>query len=288
MDMLDQSHEALLGDGCPADDAAMAPESYITELTADGIPVDAVAPIDREACHRLVLSHRRMVEAMARKYSRLGATEEDLVGEGMLGLLDAARRFDPSRGTKFATYARWWVRYYMRSYLAESRRAVSMPKTRNIVRIRSWVGRTVRDLEQKLGRRVARHEVAEALGVTAEEVAIAQRGITGCDVPVADNDPTEGHVAVFKGPSPEDLAAASEERSRVRAALVRALSLLDEREGQIIRERLLADEPRSLREIGEELGVSRERVRQLEARALAKMRGVFEQANTGGESAAAA
>jgi RNA polymerase sigma factor (sigma-70 family) len=74
----------------------------------------------------------------------------------------------------------------------------------------------------------------------------------------------------------------------VRAALVRALSLLDEREGQIIRERLLSDEPRSLREIGEDLGVSRERVRQLEARALAKMRGVFEQAGGGQASAAAA
>ncbi|MBC7173182.1 MAG: sigma-70 family RNA polymerase sigma factor, partial [Polyangiaceae bacterium] len=144
MDMLDQSHEAPLGEGCPAVDGYTERDSYVRELTADGIPVDAVAPIDREACHRLVLSHRRMVEAMARKYSRLGATEEDLVGEGMLGLLDAARRFDPGRGTKFATYARWWVRYYMRSYLAESRRAVSMPKTRNIVRIRSWVGRTVR------------------------------------------------------------------------------------------------------------------------------------------------
>lgn len=251
----------------------------MTPLSATGASTDRDPSLTQRAHirrdgphHALVLGHRDLVVAMAERYARRGGSRDDLVNEGYLGLLDAARRFDPDRGTRFATYARWWVRARMLEFLLATRRIVALPKTRAMRRLRLQLRPTERVLEQRYGGRVDGDELASVLGVTPEMIAAARGDMMRGDVPLAYDDPGAGYSPAAPDASPEERTEHAERDVRMRRMAERALDALDERERLIVRERLLNDETLSLRELSEQFGVSRERVRQLEARALRKMR----------------
>ncbi|MGE0789418.1 MAG: sigma-70 family RNA polymerase sigma factor [Sandaracinaceae bacterium] len=214
-----------------------------------------------------------MVRAIARPYAKLGMSASDLQQEGALGLLDAALRFDPGFGARFSTYARWWVRCRIQRYLQANRAIVALPDTRQVRLARRKLRATTARLESERQCSVTSADVAEELGIAEEDVALARAELRHRDMPVDyDGDLRERAADTDSwDPTPEDIVA-REERRRLAERLVRSvLCCLDERERFIVRERQLRDTPRTLRELGEELSISSERVRQLEQRALDKM-----------------
>jgi RNA polymerase sigma-32 factor len=197
---------------------------------------------------------------------------EDLIAEGNLGLVEAARRFDRDKGTRFSTYAAWWVRALIRRYTLANRRIVGAPSTRNGRKLWSTLRETQRRLAAELGEAPSRERVAAELGVTVDDVAMVESALTGNDVSLGPSD--DGRV--FELPSeldsPEELAAERETRERTRSSVANALAQLDARARTIVERRLLADDQDTLSDIGTALGLSRERVRQIELAARATLR----------------
>lgn len=227
---------------------------------------------DPIAMSALLVSHLRLVLSVAQKYTGHGIGLEDLIAEGNLGLVEAARRFDREKGTRFSTYAAWWVRALIRRYTISNRRIVGAPSTRNGRRLMSNLRQTQRRLAAELGETPSREQVAAELSVTVEEVAMVESALSGRDVSLG---PTEdGHVVELPShlESPEEEAADREIRAKNAESIAAALGSLDERERAIIEKRLLEDDKDTLADIGSSMGLSRERVRQIELRARAKLR----------------
>ena len=222
------------------------------------------------AMHRLLASHLRLVMSYARRYVRSGICLEDLVAEGNLGLVEATRRFDASRGTRFGTYAAWWVRAFVRRYAYANRRIVALPSTRNARKVISSLGKVQRALAADHGAAPSRDDVADALGVTSEDVEMVEVALGSRDVPVfpAEADP----FLADPSSSPEDEVAATEDVARNRAAVEQALRGLSSRERHILTRRILDDETATLAALGDDMGLSRERIRQIEKRAQEKLR----------------
>ncbi len=193
-------------------------------------------------------------------------------GEGVLGLMEAAHRFDPERGIRFGTYAAWWVRAYIRRYALTNRRIVAPPSTRAARRIIASLRRTERELAADSGRCPERAEVAAAIGVSTEDLTMVEGLLGGRDVPIGPVDDGIGFEPVADAASPEQETAAEEARQQDAGAVHQALSLLSERERAIVQRRILDDERTSLSALGQTMGLSRERVRQLEKRAQLKLR----------------
>lgn len=232
----------------------------------------------REALHELISRHEPLVRSIANRYRNTAVGRDDLIHEGFLGLLDAAARFDPERGTRFATYARWWVRHYVQRYLQLNRRVVAPSQARNMRRLRRRLRETARRCATDRGEATV-EELADALSVSVREVQEAQAELSGVDLSV--DDPSgAGRLLSEEEASPEEQVAGRERERLLRSILDFALNALDERERLVIRERLLCDSPRPLREVGARLGVSRERVRQIQAAALVKMRSALDHRET--------
>ena len=225
---------------------------------------------NQAALQKLLSSHLRLVLAYARRYVRSGICLEDLVAEGNLGLVEATRRFDPTRGTRFGTYAAWWVRAFVRRFAYANRRIVALPSTRNARKVIASLGRTQRELAADLGETPTREDVADALGVTSEDVEMVEVALGCRDVPVfpAEADP---FLADARS-SPEDEAAANEDADRNRAVVEKALCGLTARERHILTRRILDDDTATLAALGDDMGLSRERIRQIEKRAQEKLR----------------
>jgi RNA polymerase sigma-32 factor len=211
---------------------------------------------------------------MAAEYQRFGASTLDLVGEGMLGLVIAARRFDPERGTRLAAYAAHWIRALLRRYTLVSRRIVGPPTTRTGRYLIANLARAERELGQARGQAVGRDTLAEHLGVSRCELDEANVALRGRDAAVGGGPRVErGSLElVSEDPSPELLVAQAEERRRNEALLDLAFARLGPRERGIVSARHLHADPPTLATLGTELGISRERVRQIEARAIHRMR----------------
>src|SRR5215470_14059541 len=234
---------------------------------------------DRDAADRLVISHLRLVAKIARGYGGYGLPIADLISEGHIGLLQAVERFEPDRGFRFSTYAVWWIRSAIQEYILLSWSLVKMGTTAshrklffNLRKAKSRISALddgdMRPDQVKL--------IAKRLGVTERAVIDINRRLVG-DASL--NDPIrEGRDSaewqdwlVSQSPDQETMLAASEEFDDRRKALSVELGALKPRDRRIFESRRLADDPLTLAELADEFGVSRERVRQIEARTFEKV-----------------
>ena len=235
---------------------------------------------DETALDKLIGSHLRLVIRIARDNGGYGLPIEDLIGEGNVGLLQAAERFDPERGVRFATYAAWWVRAMIREYALYSRSLVKMGTTAaqkklffNLSRLKTEFkiyGNG--ELEPSVVRRIS-----ERLGVSEADVIQMNNRLSLADwsLNASVNDEAGGEfqdLLVDDRPDPEDRVVEADQTAKRRALLGEAMAGLSDRERHILRERKLSDDPRTLEQLSEQYGISRERVRQIEARAIERLR----------------
>ena len=228
---------------------------------------------DAEALDKLVRSNLRFVVSVAKKYQNQGVALGDLINEGNLGLIRAAHKFDETKGIKFISYAVWWIRQAILQALAEQSRIVRAPLNRAGALHR--IGRRSSILLQELGREPTAEEIAEELDLSHEEVertlALSQSHLS-LDAPL-----TPGEDSRLLDYLPDQYSPAPDDETYERALSVTinaALSTLKEREAKILRLYFGLDgqEPMTLEEIGSLLGITRERVRQIKERALARLR----------------
>jgi RNA polymerase sigma-32 factor len=235
---------------------------------------------DDAARETLIAAHLRYVVAIALKYQRYGVPLEELVSEGNFGLVHALGKFELDRGTRFVTYAAYWIRAYVLNHVIRSWSLVGVGSGA----LRSKMFFRLRRERVKIANLVgegpeAENMLAQSLGLPEATVSAMLRRLDARDVsldakPVDGSNMSLGDLLVTPGSSQEEFFAASELDVRRRVAVKSALSELDERERYIVEKRLMADreDELSLAEIGRQLGVSRERARQLEVRAKRKLK----------------
>jgi RNA polymerase sigma-32 factor len=244
---------------------------------------------DEKALHRLITAYMRLAISMAGKFRRYGAPMNDLIQEASLGLMKAADKFDPDRGVRFSTYAVWWIKASIQDYVMRNWSMVRTGSTSSqkslFFNMRRVQARLEREAEAE-GITLARHElrqmVATEIGVPLADVEMMEGRLTGSDFSLNATQSSEDEGREWIDALEDDGMQAAErvendhDTDTLRQWLLGALSALNERERFIVRERKLRDEPRTLESLGEELGLSKERVRQLEAAAFGKMRRTLE------------
>ncbi|MBI3072256.1 MAG: RNA polymerase sigma factor RpoH [Deltaproteobacteria bacterium] len=236
---------------------------------------------DLQAAHRLVTSHLRFVVKVAYEYRQYGARLADLIQEGNVGLMTAVKKFDPERGYRLISYAVWWIRAHIHSFLIRTWSVVKMGTTQAQRKLFFKLRRAL-GLQPGTGRGDEREiaRVAKALRVPEADVVEMEMRLSARDFSldaVVGDDGRATYVDTLASPTPDPEAVLeSREEATVASAKVEsALATLSQKERAIVERRVMADEPVTLQEIGDEWGVSRERVRQVEARALAKIRGLL-------------
>jgi RNA polymerase sigma-32 factor len=235
---------------------------------------------DADAAHRLITSHLRLVVKIAVGYRGYGLPVSEIISEGNVGLMQAAKRFDPQKGFRFATYAMWWIKAAIHEYILRSWSLVKIGTTANQKKL-------FFNLRKAKSKIAALEEgdmhpdqvklIAQRLGVTEQDVVEMNRRLGG-DVSLnaqMRDDPDSGEWQdwlVDEGSADqESRIAESEESENRKKALVQALSVLNARERRIFEARRLAEDPSTLEDLASEFGVSRERVRQIEVRAFQKV-----------------
>ena len=233
----------------------------------------AIREGDERALNELVAANLRFVVTVAKRYRHHGVAFADLVNEGNLGLMRAARRFDETKGVRFISYAVWWIRQAMMQAIAEQSRIVRVPVGR-MDRVNKVV-RTSRRLSQELGRKPTAEEIGLELGVSTEDVQQSlgmQSGYVSLDAPVPDTEDTSMLELIpdREGEEPDERT----QREALRDVLEASLTHLPEREARILKLYfgLEGEEPHTLEAIGRMFSVSRERIRQIKDRALIRLR----------------
>lgn len=237
---------------------------------------------DEKALAKLSLSHTRLVIAVASRFRNFGLSLGDLIQEGHVGLLEAAARFEPERQVRFSTYATWWIRASIQDYIlrnwsivrggtSSSQKALFF----NLRRLRAKLSSnqtplTDSELHQK---------IADAIGVKQSDVALMNARLSGPDTslnaPVIDSEGSNADrqdFLVSDAPLPDEIVTGHIDTERRHKWLVSALKVLSERELKIVRERRLSEDGATLESLGMKLGISKERVRQIESRAMEKLR----------------
>src|SRR5690348_10206404 len=234
---------------------------------------------DRDAAHKLVTSHLRLVAKIAMGYRGYGLPIAEVISEGNVGLMHAVKRFDPDRGFRLTTYAMWWIKAAIQEYILRSWSLVKMGTTANQKKLFFNLRKAkskISALEEGDMRPDQVELIAKRLGVTEQDVVDMNRRLGGdasLNAPIRD-DGESGEWQdwlVDDAPSQERILAENEESENRHKALVSALDVLNERERRIFEARRLADDPVTLEELAAEFGVSRERVRQIEVRAFEKV-----------------
>lgn len=232
---------------------------------------------DSEAGRQLVLANLRLVVKIAMEYKRAWASALDLIQEGNLGLLEAVQRFDPHQGAKLSTYAGYWIRAYILKWLIDNIRLVKLSQTRAQRKLFFRLGREKRALERE-GFRPEPKLIAARLDVDEADVVEMETRLGQSDLSVnaplgdADDGAEYGDLLAGAGDSPEQVVQDEELRRLFNEKVTDFMKTLNERDVRIMKSRILAEEPVTLRELGEALGITRERVRQLEARLVADLR----------------
>jgi RNA polymerase sigma-32 factor len=233
---------------------------------------------DMEAAHKLVEANLRFVVAVALQYRRYGIPVSELIAEGSLGLILAVRKFDPERGTRFVTYAGYWIRAYVLDLVVKSASLVGggsgALRSKLFFRLRRERARVANQIQDQ--DRIV-EELAERFHVDTERMARMLRQIDARDVSLdvsthADSALTMLDTLQDEGASQEEELLASEQKTGLNDRLGVALGTLDRRERYIVEQRIMGEDEMSLAELGRRLGVSRERARQIEARAKRKLR----------------
>ncbi len=240
---------------------------------------------DEEALHRLITAYMRLAISMASKFKRYGAPMNDLIQEASVGLMKAADKFDPDRGVRFSTYAVWWIKasiqdYVMRNWSMVRTGSTSSQKSLffNLRRVQARLEREAAAEGRAVDRQNLRELIAIEVGVPLHDVEMMEGRLSGSDFSLNATQTTEDEgrewidVLEDDGPQAAETVENSHDNDTLRQWLVTALSGLNDREQFIVKERKLRDDPRTLESLGTELGLSKERVRQLEAAAFGKMR----------------
>ena len=237
---------------------------------------------DEKALEKLVSSHLRLVVKMAAGFKGYGLPVSDLIQEGTLGLMDAAKKFDPEKGVRFSTYARWWILASIQDYVMRNSSIVKIGTTPaqkslffNLRRLRAKISNNLvgpMSNEDRL-------EIARILGVPKASVERMEALLSGYDASLNStigSDESDGsELQEFledDRPNPEENIAYQSHQTSRRNVIAKAMAALDERERQIIKHRFLEENKPTLEEIGHDFGVSKERIRQIESRALEKLK----------------
>ncbi len=240
---------------------------------------------DEAALHRLITAYMRLAISMASKFKRYGAPMNDLIQEASLGLMKAADKFDPDRGVRFSTYAVWWIKasiqdYVMRNWSMVRTGSTSSQKSLffNLKRVQAKLEREASTRGEVLDQHQLRQMIASEVGVPLHDVEMMEGRLSGSDYSLNATQSTDDEGREWidaledSGAQAAEIVQESHDHAALQAWLAKAMMGLSERERFIVAERKLRDDPRTLESLGDELGLSKERIRQVEAAAFTKMR----------------
>jgi len=232
---------------------------------------------DLDSAHRLICANLRFVVKIAHEYRAYGIRMLDLIQEGNIGLMMAVKKFDPDRGIRLISYAVWWIRAYIHNFIVRSWSLVKIGTTQAQKKLFFKLSQT-RDAIRRLTGREETGAIARELAVRDEEVEEMAQRMAARDASL-DLELSQGEDYTLLDSladdreNQEDILLQREEDRLLSGRVTTALERLNERERRIVRDRILCDRPRTLQELADDYGISRERVRQLEKNALNKLRG---------------
>lgn len=230
-----------------------------------------------EAAEKLVVSNLRFVVKIAHEYRNYGVKLADLIQEGNIGLMHAVKKFDPYKGYRLISYAVWWIRAYMQNYIIKTWSLVKIGTTQAQRKLFFKLNKTRKDIQALSMKNPEFREIAESLGVREEEVEEMDVRMTNrdlsLDMAISDDGGTS-HLdfLTYAGEDQETALIRKEEAELVQKNISGALAVLNEKEMYIIKNRVMADDPETLQEIGDRYKITRERARQIEKQALKKLR----------------
>lgn len=236
---------------------------------------------DIEAAHKLITSNLRFVVKVAFEYKAYGVKLLDLIQEGNIGLMMALKKFNPYKGYRFISYAIWWIRAYIQNFIIKTWSLVKIGTTQTQKKLFYKIGKVRKALESNQEDEKRYEHLAKDLDVSKEDLMEMEQRMSSRDLSLDtpfDEDRELTHLDMLQGDSmnQEEALAEEEERSLRERQVQSALKRLNEKEKYVIMNRVMADSPLTLQEIGTQLKLSRERVRQIESEALKKLRKEFQ------------
>lgn len=249
---------------------------------------------DAAALHRLIRAYLRLAISMAGKFRRTGLSHSDLIQEASLGLMKAADRFDPDRGVRFSTYAVWWIRAGLQDHVMRNWSIVRTGSTTsqkslffNLRRVQARLEREAMARGEHLDSHQICEKIASEIGVSLADTQMMMGRMAGSDMSLNAQQSAEESGREWVDLLEDEAAVGADtvvrhrDHDKLRTRLDEAMEELTPREQFILRERRMRDDGRTLADLGDEMGLSKERVRQLEAAALTKMRTVLERQGVG-------